>query len=228
MNKLVEIKNLTINLGGRNIIEKINLDIKQADYIGLLGPNGAGKTTLVKAILGLVQISKGKITKKPNLNLGYVPQKLIADYEFFPTTVKEIIQLGAEEFNVQKYEKIIEFNKLKDYENELFTNLSGGLKQRVIIARTLINNVDLLILDEPTTGVDPKQQKVFYEVLSELNSQGVAVIIISHDIEVVAKQVKSIICLNQTILSNCPIEELVETDLQKIYGHNHHLIHHHH
>jgi zinc transport system ATP-binding protein len=220
--QLVSLKNIYYSIDDKPILDDITLDINKSDYTGLIGPNGAGKTTLIKLILGLLNPTSGKISKKKNVRIGYVAQRAASREEFFPASVKEVVLSGLINKKVDKgiYEKALEDCGIKKMENELFNNLSGGLRQRTIIARSLINSPELLILDEPTTGVDSKHQFKLYSLLKKLNSQGITIIIVSHDIDAITKEVKQVICLDKKILYDCPSHLINEEKIHKIHGDN--------
>jgi zinc transport system ATP-binding protein len=228
--ELITVKKLNYTVNNKPILKDISLSIQRGDYIGLIGPNGAGKTTLVKAILRLITATRGKIIIKPDIQIGYVAQRAAERNDFFPASVKEIIRNSSfnQKLDTQDYKKILQLTGIHAIENEIYSELSGGQKQRVIIARSLINKPDILILDEPTTGVDVEQQEKLYNLLRQLNTQGISIILISHDIDVVAREVKNIICLNQTLLYNCPSSKLDKTMLNKMYGENYLLVNHNH
>jgi zinc transport system ATP-binding protein len=228
--KLIKLKQVDYSIEQKIILDNITLDINSGDYIGLIGPNGAGKTTLIKLILDLILPTSGKITKKDNIKIGYVAQRSVSREEFFPASVKEVVLSGliGKKVDLQIYEKAMDDCGIKEIERDLFNNLSGGLRQRTIIARSLINSPELLILDEPTTGVDSKHQFKLYSLLKKLNSQGITIIIVSHDIEAITKEVKQIVCLDKKLLYDCPSHQMNEDKIHKIYGNNFLHINHNH
>lgn len=212
MKKILEIKDLSVNLNGIEVLKDVNLTLDEKEYLGIIGPNGAGKTTLLKAILGLVDISIGyiKVNGKPalkNLNeIGYVPQYSNFDASY-PISVNDVIKLGClgknlkmnEEGKQRKVKEVLTKVNLTGYEEKLISQLSGGEKQRVLIARALISDPVLLLLDEPTASADVKSGKSFYELLHELNER-ITIILVSHDIGAVSKYVKKIACLNKNLV----------------------------
>lgn len=217
MNKILELKDISYIYSNTNILSNINLVIEKGDFVGLIGPNGSGKTTLLKIILGILPLQKGivKINGKPlkKFNdwslIGYVPQKATNIEAKFPATVKEVVAMGLlstkrfpKIFYKEDYEKVI--NTLKTFQMEEYAKnrigeLSGGQQQRVLIAKAIISKPEILFLDEPTTGIDQKSQNNFYELLGQLNNQGVTIVLISHDVGRITKYVNKIAFLNQKL-----------------------------
>lgn len=217
MNKILELKDISFSYSNTNVLSNINLVIEKGDFVGLIGPNGSGKTTLLKIILGILPLQKGtiKISGKSLTEfndwslLGYVPQKATNIEVQFPATVREVVAMGLlsakkfpKIFTSSDYEKIA--NALKAVQMEEFADkrigeLSGGQQQRVLIARAMICEPEILFLDEPTTGIDPESQRKFYELLGQLNNQGVTVVLVSHDIGRITKYVTKIASLNQKL-----------------------------
>lgn len=215
---LITIKNVDYKIANQFVLKDISFDIKQHDYIGLFGPNGAGKTTLIKLLLGLINPTSGKVIRKGGLKTGYVPQSLNED-GYFPGSVSELLNNSGSR-NVNK------FFGIDSIKNKLFNSLSGGQKQKVVISLCLSNNPDLIILDEPTNALDSKTQNKLFEYLKEINSKGTAIIIISHDIDMVVKEAKQILCLNVELTKDCPSVDFKVTDLNSIYGKDYKIIKH--
>ncbi len=205
------------------IFSDISFDVKKGDYVGIIGPNGSGKTTLIKIILGLLKPSQG--TVEVNGSCGYIPQKVTQGVSGFPTTVEEIVRSGKtdrkrlakEDF--KKIEKIMSITGILNHRKKLLSELSGGEKQKTFIARALFKNPDILILDEPSSGIDFQSQEKFYSFLKELNKKGITILLISHDINVIAKEVKKVICFGgKTLCYGLPKNTLTEENIKKIYG----------
>ncbi|MGM0609088.1 MAG: metal ABC transporter ATP-binding protein [Candidatus Muiribacteriota bacterium] len=203
---IVKINNLNFKYEYENVLENINLEIKEKDFLALIGPNGGGKSTLIKLILGLLKPSSGSVElfgKKPSVTrfkAGYVPQQQPEDYNF-PVTVKEIIEmgfLGLKGRNCQKFKELVKELELTSLINKKIGRLSGGQKQRVFIARALIAEPELLILDEPVSGIDNEGQKKIFRILKSLNKK-ITILMVSHDLNVLINQTNSVACVNKTI-----------------------------
>lgn len=211
---LVEIKDLSAGYNDEMVLKDINLSVEPDDFIGLIGPNGGGKTTLFKVILGLLKPKRGSIEvmgmapDKGRRHIGYVPQFTFYDSDF-PIRVRDVVQMGrlgpkhlfkpysAEDARIVT--ECLERVHLSDKQNMPLRELSGGQRQRVYIARALASEPELLLLDEPTISVDAEASAQIYELLHEINLQGVTILLISHDLNVISSYVKTIGCLNRTL-----------------------------
>jgi zinc transport system ATP-binding protein len=249
-NKVIEIRNLTYRYGSRVALADVNLAIYEQEFIGLLGPNGSGKTTLLKVILGLLPVKDGEVllfgTPLNRFNewqrIGYVSQKANSFNSSFPVSVFEVVSMGLfgrkglfARLNEQDERAVLAALKLvglEGYEKRTIGMLSGGEQQRVFIARALVNNPDLLILDEPTVGIDIEATNLFYQLLDRLNREhGLTIILVSHDVGVVSNKVTNILCLNKQLLYCGQPEFFNEKSmemLQKVYGDNMELVNHDH
>ncbi len=243
-----EAKELSYRIDDTDIVKGINLVVKKGEYSAVIGPNGGGKTTLIRLLLGLEKKSEGsiKLFGKELKNfkswdkIGYVPQRVSQIDQYFPATVEEVVKMGRTvkrglfSRESQKDRDIVEQAMLKmDVEklrHKLVGELSGGQRQRVMIARALASEPEVLILDEPNTGVDMVSQNRFYALLRELNKKdGMTILFITHDVGVIADDIQSMLCINQTLLAcNNPHEVLSCSEMSKLYGIDAHLIHHHH
>ncbi len=211
---VVEIQHLWAGYDNEIVLEDINLRAEANDFIGLIGPNGGGKTTLLKVILGLIKPYKGtirvagKTPKKGRQQIGYVPQFAVFD-SAFPITVWDVVKMGRLSPGhllkklSQKDEDIIaerlKWVNMLSKKDRALKDLSGGQRQRVYIARALATEPTLLLLDEPTASVDIEVRAQIYELLHQINQHGVTIIMISHDMNVVSKYVKTIGCLNRNL-----------------------------
>jgi len=169
----------------------------RGEFIGLIGPNGAGKTTLLKAVLGLSQPSRGHVHLHA-AKVAYVPQTGRLYNGIVPISVLEVARMGAA--NRQQAMEALAQVGMEDFALKRFNELSGGQQQRAVIAKALAERADLLILDEPATGVDDQTQKEFYKLLQSLLAEGITVVMVSHEVEAVLKLVTRVVFLNQTIL----------------------------
>jgi len=211
---LVEISHLYGGYDHETVLEDINLLIHENDFIGLIGPNGGGKTTLLKIILGLLPPKIGLVNvmgeepKKGRHHIGYVPQFTVFDSDF-PISVFDVVKMGRlskkrvfrsltpQDDDIIE-EKLAWVNML-EYKNRGIRELSGGQRQRVYIARALATEPELLLLDEPTISVDFESRAKIYELLHEINLQGVTILLVSHDLNVISRYVKTIGCLNRQL-----------------------------
>ena len=207
MQEVIKLENVTYRYNTDLVLEDISFKADEADLLGIIGPNGAGKTTLFSLILGLLEGYQGKITvfgedirnnRKVLKKIGYIPQKNIID-KGFPATVEEIVSLGV--FERKTKDKIISAIKtvgLLEQKHKRIGELSGGQQQRILIAKALVNEPQLLILDEPTTGIDLETQNKFYALLRKLNSENkITIILASHDLDAINKLANKIACVNR-------------------------------
>ena len=210
---------LTFQYNSTEILADISFRLQAGDYLGLVGPNGSGKTTLIKLILGLLQPSKGEIVLfgsnlanfKDWHKVGYLPQKINSFNPHFPATVREIVSLGllsTKRFprRIKKNDDMAINNALElvdiiDIKTELIGELSGGQQQRVLIAKALVSEPELLILDEPTTALDPEAREKFFGTLKDLNeNRKVTIIIITHDIGTIGKYASRLLYLDKRLI----------------------------
>lgn len=231
MGKIVELKGVWVWLGSNLALKDVTLSIEQGRFVGLMGPNGGGKTTLLKTIAGLIRPDRGyvKVYGERSKIVGYVPQAENANIDF-PVSVRDVVEMGTysglgffQQFRPKRrdlVEKALEAMEISDLAGRRIEELSGGQRQRVYIARALAGEPSLLLLDEPTTGVDTKARDNFFRILSSLiRSYSITIILASHDIEVVPNQVDEIICINQTVYIHAPPKEVDPADLfTKVYG----------
>ena len=212
---LIKINNLSFayNKNTSPLLKDVNLDIPKGVYLSIVGENGSCKTTLIKLILGLLTPISGSITVDTD-NIAYVPQRLDGFNSQFPISIYEILKIHAKSLKLDPKSSSIDVlekvNMLKFKEN-LIGNLSGGQQQRVFIARALIGNPDLIILDEPSTGVDVKNQQEIYSLLSKINKeQGKTIISIEHNMDIALKYSTHILTINNgklTLQSNKDFRE---------------------
>ena len=213
--EVVKLENVWVHYDGDGVpaLEGINLTVEQDDFLGVIGPNGGGKTTLLKVILGLVVPSRGRVSvlgkppQKSRDKIGYIPQHNLFDRDF-PISVQEVVlpgrygksglfkRYGREDTEaVQNALQTMGILELKDHQ---IGKLSGGQQQRVFIARALVAEPKLLLLDEPTASVDPTMQTEFYELLERLRER-MAIVLISHDISAISIYVNKVACLNHEL-----------------------------
>lgn len=194
MKKIFQIDNVSFSYGHDEVFRSINLTINKGDFVGIIGKNGSGKTTLLKLLLNQLKPSTGQIKYKKGLKIGYVEQITMSSDNTFPASVLEIVLLGLHNslprfsFYNQSHKKIallaLEQVGLKGFEKKQIANLSGGQQQKVLIAKTLVEDPEILILDEPTTGIDSQSQNEFFQLLKHLNQKhDKTILIVTHSID---------------------------------------------
>lgn len=231
--KVIEIKDLSVYYKNNTAIEKVNLDVYRGEFLGIIGPNGGGKTTLIKAMLGLVEKSSGSVkvlgknTGKAHSAIGYVPQFSIVDRSF-PISVTEAVlsarlKSGLHPFRYFKekdrkfalqYLSRVNMTELKDRQ---VSELSGGEFQRLLIARALATDPEILVLDEPTASVDPASRNTIYSLLDELNNEGMTIIMVTHDLLAISSSVGRMACLNRRLAYHGE-PKLTEEVCNEMYG----------
>jgi zinc transport system ATP-binding protein len=230
--QIVEIDRLSYAYSGNLVLDNISFTIEEGDILGIIGPNGAGKTTLFSCMLGLlddytgtIKILGENIEKKNNKvfkSTGYIQQKKSIEQNF-PATVEEIVSLGVTTTGKTSKEKIalaLETAGLLAQKDRRVGELSGGQQQRVLIAKAMVNNPKLLILDEPVTGIDLEMQNKFYSLLQRLNQENnITIIWASHDLDAVNRFATSVACINRSMFFHGKTIEFFENpDLLKAYS----------
>jgi zinc transport system ATP-binding protein len=227
---VVEIRDLWFSFNGVPVIKEADLSVRQKDFLALLGPNGGGKTTLLKLILGLLKPDQGTVRvfgKTPSQvvqRMGYMPQNVSFNRNF-PITVLDVVLMGRlrHSRNWSGYtrddgvavQRALERVGMWEYRKRRVGDLSGGQRQRTFIARALVTDPELLLLDEPTASVDTKGQTDFYALLKELN-ETVTIIVVSHDLSVLSCYVKCVACVNQRVFYH-DAAEITEDMLEMAY-----------
>jgi zinc transport system ATP-binding protein len=218
------------NLSSYLSLDNVSFDVNKGDILGIIGPNGAGKSTLFRCMLGLLENYKGEITilghnikknRRVLQKIGYVPQQRSID-QTFPGTIQEIVSLGITD-NRNSKQKIISAIKTVELEaqkDRRIGELSGGQQQRVLIAKALVNDAVLLILDEPTTSVDVETQNKFYSLIKTLNQRNkVTILWSSHDLDSINKLANKIVCINRSVFFHGDTHEfLSSSELLKTYS----------
>ncbi|BFD24849.1 MAG: metal ABC transporter ATP-binding protein [Candidatus Parcubacteria bacterium] len=209
---IVSVKNLTFAYLTNPVLENVSFAIEAGDFVALAGPNGAGKTTLVRLLLGLNQGATGDIQLfgKPLAKfsdwskIGYLPQRVNKFNPLFPATVSEVVGLGFKKRGPKHKEAInraLEFLEIDNLHDRPVASLSGGQQQKVFLARALVNQPELLILDEPSSALDPESRHSFFSALKKLNQeQGVTIIMITHDSASAGDYAKKLLYLDKTLI----------------------------
>lgn len=225
---LIKFSNVSKRFGTSTPLSNVSFTVKKGEVTTLIGPNGAGKTTIARLILGLDRPSAGTIDIHTNLKIEYVPQKL--DFAInLPITAEKFLYLLTTNKAQENWQELFDFVKLENYKDQDISELSGGQFQKLILAATLLNNPDLIILDEPTQSLDATSQQEFYQLITQIKKRfNITIFMISHDLFTVIKNSDQVICLNGHICCSGKPNELAQnpdflTALSSIgfYIHNH-------
>jgi zinc transport system ATP-binding protein len=245
--KILELEGVSFSYGTQPTVKNATFSLEKGDFLGIIGPNGAGKTTLVKMVLGLLRPDSGSIKLFGEdisrfhswPRIGYVPQKATNFDQNFPATVFEVASMGR--FQRAGMMRRLSARDYKAIENALdvvgmlglrdkrIGELSGGQQQRVFIARALAGEPELLLLDEPTVGVDAEAQHNFYALLRKLRKEyGIAIVLVSHDVGMVTRHVNKLACVNITVDFHDVSKGIKKSDLVCTYHEGMHMVPHHH
>ncbi|ADP12813.1 high-affinity zinc transporter ATPase [Erwinia sp. Ejp617] len=198
MPNLIALEKISVNFGQRQVLSDVSLSLQPGRILTLLGPNGAGKSTLVRVVLGLIAPGSGKVLRPEQLRIGYVPQKIHLDVTL-PLSVGRFMQLrsGVKRDDILPALKRVQAAHLLEFPLQ---KLSGGEMQRVLLARALLNQPQLLVLDEPTQGVDVNGQVALYDLIDQLRRElNCGVLMVSHDLHLVMAKTDEVLCLNHHI-----------------------------
>lgn len=220
MKNIISIENVSFGYNKENVLKDIILSIDEGDFVGIIGCNGSGKSTLMKLLIGQLSPSKGKIKlfnedldKSSNLNkIGYVPQISLSSGANFPATVEEVVmanlysKIGFMRFpkkqHKEKVKEALKIVNMEDFSKRLIGNLSGGQQQRVMIAKALVSDPKIIILDEPTTGIDAASEAQLYALLEKLNKESnITIVIVSHDFSKISKYTNKIFVVENNRVS---------------------------
>ncbi|RMG98363.1 MAG: metal ABC transporter ATP-binding protein [Chloroflexi bacterium] len=220
MQPIIELKDVTFGYGRQPILEQINLHLHPGQFAALVGPSGAGKTTLLKLMLQLLPPNHGQVWRRqtPPLRVAYVPQLETVDWNF-PVTAEEVVLMGLTRHTThwpwprraerKQARRLLAELGIGDLANRHIRDLSGGQQQRVFLARALIAQPECLVLDEPTTGVDMHSAETIFHLLADLNRQGMAILLTTHDLNMAAAHVPWIVCLNRCVIAQGPPEKVI-------------------
>jgi zinc transport system ATP-binding protein len=217
-NALISAKNVSVLKHQKSILDNIDIQINKNDFITIIGPNGAGKTMLLKCLMGFYKPTSGRIERKEKLKIGYMPQS-ISIINTMPITVKDFITVRKEYDDISLNKVIIEVN-IGEIVNKQLSVLSGGELQRVLLARSLLNNPDLLILDEPAQNLDISGQLNFYKLIQEIYSKrNISILMVSHDLHLVMVSTKKVLCLYKHICcSGAPQQIAKDPEFLSMFG----------
>ena len=215
---LLEAKGLEVKIGARRLLHSVDLRIDEGEIVTVIGPNGAGKSTLLKAIIGAIDITSGDIRRRAGLRIGYTPQKMQLE-KTMPIPVSRFLSLAGR-LPKGARQKVLEKVGVEHLRDAQMADLSGGELQRVLLARALLCKPDLLILDEPTQGLDEPAEAHFYRLLADVRQNSkMAVLMVSHNLHVVMAESDRVICLNGHVCcSGAPAQVSVDPSYKELFG----------
>ena len=228
----IQVDTLTFAYDTETVLSNVSLQVKNGDFVGVIGPNGGGKTTLIRCILGIIKPTRGSITllggppEKTRMFAGYVPQETSSN-KLFPISVFDVVLMGKLRTRklFKRYtpedreaaEAVLRDMKLAHLKNKAIGDLSGGQRQKVLLARALVAKPHILFLDEPTASIDSQGQSELYTYLRDINSAGTTIVLITHNVSAVSSYIKSIACVNQELYFH-PDGILSEATISKTFG----------
>lgn len=215
---LLKATGLGIEIAGSPVLHGVDFEISAGEIVTLVGPNGSGKSTLIRALLGMVKLAQGSVTQRPGLRIGYVPQRLAIDAAM-PLTVARFLSLPKRQ-RKSDVDRALSSVSAHNLNNQQLTSLSGGEFQRVLLARALLGHPDILVLDEPTQGLDQPGIASFYRLIEQLSRKlGCAVLLASHDLHVVMSASDRVVCLNGHVCcEGSPKTVLAAPEYRKLFG----------
>ena len=225
--ELIVCEHVSCTYGNAPVVDDVHLTINRGEFVGIVGPSGSGKTTLLKAILGTHPVAHGSIQRVENLQMGYVPQVETVDW-YFPVTVEEVIvmtrtkgrwwpRISAEERDA--VHKVLDRLGIGEVSQRHIRELSGGQQQRVFLARAMFRQPDILVLDEPTSGVDVRTRHEILHLLADLHADGLTILLTTHDLNGLAAHLPRLVCLNKKVLADgMPHLVLTPKVLEATYG----------
>jgi len=242
---VARLSEVTFGYGERPVLENVSLRIEPGTFLGLLGPNGSGKSTLVELLLGLREPDSGSVelfgrpatARSATQRVGYVQQDVTATAHGVPVTVREVvgtgrrsgIGLGVRDDERTAVDAALQRVGIADLADRRLDRLSGGQKQRAFIARALAAEAELLVLDEPTVGVDATAREQFYGLLAALNEAGMTIVLVEHDIGVVTEHATRVACLDRELHFHGPADDFADSDgFERAYGSEQHVLSHDH
>ena len=225
--ELVGLHEISSGYGATAVVSGVSLSIGRQQFTGIVGPSGSGKTTLLRVVLGSMPVREGSVTRAANLRIGYVPQVETVDWNF-PVTVAECVLMARIRARALPWPSARERSEMMDMLDRLgiadlagrhIRQLSGGQQQRVFVARALLGDPQLLLMDEPTSGVDARTRHDLLHLLHDLNQAGTAIVLTTHDLNGIASHLPHLVCLNQTVVGQgSPRDVLTPEVLEATFG----------
>ena len=236
MAALIEATDIGVVKQNKHILKDVSISIGEQDFITVIGPNGAGKSTLLKCLLNFYQVDVGTIRRRKNLRIGYMPQNLSFDYSM-PITVGRFLRL-RKNVDALELQKVLQETSTAQLVRKSLSVLSGGELQRVLLARSLLNNPELLVLDEPAQNLDISNQLAFYKLLEKIYaSRSLSILMVSHDLHLVMASTRRVVCLFHHICCSGEPQAVTKdpefislfgnemANMVAVYQHNHDHIH---
>jgi len=233
---MIDVINVNFYVGNKKILNDINLHIKKGEFVAIVGPNGSGKSTLLNIITGIQKPSTGNVfifgkealLPSDRSKISYVPQKVTSFNYSFPISVLEAVMLGLvpkkgilKRFSKQDYEtadEILNILEIGHLKKMMVGRLSGGQQQRVFLARALISNPEILILDEPTVGIDSQSEDILYKILGQKKAEGKTILMVTHDVYAVTNHADTIVCMGEgSIYTSCSARDFSPSKFESVY-----------
>jgi ABC-type Mn2+/Zn2+ transport system ATPase subunit len=219
---------VTCRYGHDPVLVNVDLRLSRGDFIGVVGPSGSGKSTLLKAVAGSIRPIAGSVRRRPGLKVGYVPQVETVNW-YFPVTVREAVLMGRVDGHAvrpwssraerDEADAVLERLGLSGLGDRHIRELSGGQQQRVFVARAMLRHPALLLLDEPTSGVDVRTRHDVMHLIHELHHDGLAIVLTTHDLNGIAAHLPSILCLNREVIATGTPRSVITSEvLERTYG----------
>ena len=230
--KLISASGVTVRYGGRPVLDGVDLSVAPGEIVTLIGPNGSGKTTFLRAVLGLIRPDGGAVARRPGLTIGYVPQRVEID-RTLPLTLRRFVMMGGGG-NGARLDAAAQEVGISQLLDRSFHDLSGGEAKRAVLARALLREPDLLVMDEPTANVDVAGQAEFYDLIRRIRGRrGCGVLLVSHDLHLVMAATDQVVCLNTHVCCSGRPESVTRNpEYLALFGHRvaetHGLYHHDH
>lgn len=225
--ELLGLAGVTCGYASEAVLIDVDLAIRRREFVGIVGPSGAGKTTALRVIAGSLRPAHGKVTRRRGLRMAYVPQVETINWSF-PVTVRECVMMSRVKGRVLPWASraeradvaaVLERLDIGEFINRHIRELSGGQQQRVFIARALLGEPELLLMDEPTSGVDVRLRHEVLHLLDDLNARGLAIVLTTHDLNGIAAHLPRVVCLNRRVIGDGPPHDVLTSDvLERTYG----------